>query len=124
MIYHLIKKESWDSVKKSDTYLPNSLEREGYIHCSFENQVVKVADTIYKGQNDIMLISIDEKKLGDLVRYENLFNLNEEYPHVYGPIPLKAVVHVQKLVAGEDGCFLKPEFDPLVYLKVKEKEWT
>lgn len=95
MILHIIRKQEWQSAKKSGIYKNKSLEEEGFIHCSNEDQVCKVANTLYKDEEDILLLFIDEEKLMAKVVYEDLYQLGEKYPLVYGPINLDAVVKVE-----------------------------
>jgi len=105
MILHIIRKQDWQSAKQLGLYKNKSLEEEGFIHCSNENQVCKVADTLYKDEEDVLLLYIDETKLMSKVVYEDLYQLGEKYPHVYGPINLDAVVKVEPFLKDENGEF-------------------
>ena len=105
MILHIIRKQDWQSAKQSGIYKSKSLEEEGFIHCSNENQVCKVADTLYKDEEDVLLLYIDETKLMSKVVYEDLYQLGEKYPHVYGLINLDAVVKVEPFLKDENGEF-------------------
>jgi len=105
MILHIIRKQEWQSAKKSGIYRNESLKDEGFIHCSNENQVCKVANNLYKDEEDILLLYIDEKKLSSEVVYEDLYQLGEKYPHVYGPINLDAVIKVEPFLTDEKGDF-------------------
>ena len=105
MILHIIRKQEWQLAKQSGSYKNKSLEEEGFIHCSNENQVCKVADTLYKDEEDVLLLYIDETKLMSKVVYEDLYQLGEKYPHVYGPINLDAVVKVEPFLKDENGEF-------------------
>lgn len=124
MIYHILKKSSWESHKNSIYYKTHSLDREGFIHCSFEEQVVKVANTLYKGSTDLLVLCINEDKIKQLIKVEDLYHLNEDYPHVYGEIPLNAVEKVVNLELLNDGTFKKPNLSSLSSLKVPLQEWT
>ena len=105
MILHIIRNQEWQLAKQSGSYKNKSLEEEGFIHCSNENQVCKVADTLYKDEEDVLLLYIDETKLMSKVVYEDLYQLGEKYPHVYGPINLDAVVKVEPFLKDENGEF-------------------
>lgn len=124
MIYHILKKSVWDSFKNSVYYKSHSLDREGFIHCSFENQVLKVANTLYKGSNDLLVLCINEEKVSDNLKVEDLYHLNEEYPHIYGEIPLNSIEKVVTLELLSDGTFKKPNLSPLSSLEVPRQEWT
>jgi len=50
-------------------------------------------------------LHIDEKRLRSEVRYENLEGGETLFPHVYGAIPIGAVLNVIPLRPLEDGSF-------------------
>jgi len=105
MILHIIKNQEWQSAKQSGIYKNESLKDEGFIHCSNEKQVCKVANYLYKDEEDVLLLYIDEKKIASEVVYEDLYELGEKYPHVYGPINLDAVVKTEPFLKDEKGEF-------------------
>jgi uncharacterized protein (DUF952 family) len=107
-IYHLARRAPWDAAVADGTpytrsTVDSSLEEVGYIHCSFSEQVQGVADRFYRGLTDIVLLSIDPLRLEAEVRTEN------GYPHIYGPLPLTAVVSVVPVTCGADGRLLVDE---------------
>ena len=104
-IYHLARRAPWDRAVADGTpytrsTVDTSLEEEGFIHCSFRNQVQGVADRFYRGLAEIVLLTIDVSKLPAEVRTEN------GYPHIYGPLPVDAVVAVDPVACGADGRLL------------------
>ncbi len=124
MIYHIITKEKWNINKNKAYYTPNSLIREKYIHCSYEDQILKVAETFHRGQVNLLVLCINESKLGSMFKSEDLFNLNEKYPHVYGELPIKSIEKVVELNISGTGEFIKPNLDPISSLVVEQGEWT
>lgn len=97
-IYHLALREEWrDAFEAGGPYrrstLGRSLADEGFIHCSFGHQVGAIADLVYRGR-DVVLLTIDRSKLAAEVRVENLEGGASLFPHIYGPLPLDAVVAV------------------------------
>ena len=79
------------------------LDEVGFIHCSFESQLQRVADAFYRGRTDVVLLSIDESKLTSPIREENTEGGTEPYPHIYGPLNVSAVVSARPLVPNSDG---------------------
>ena len=69
------------------------------------DQVEGVADRFYLGRTDVVLLTIDTSLLGAEVRTEG----EGRYPHIYGPIPIEAVVEVAPVACGEDGRLLVGE---------------
>ncbi|MFS4461214.1 DUF952 domain-containing protein [Bdellovibrio sp. HCB2-146] len=51
---------------------------------------------------------ISEERLKARVKYEDLYNLHELYPHIYGPVNLDSVLRVIPFPPREDGTFALP----------------
>ncbi len=109
MITHIIKEKDWEEAKKEGIYEPHSLSSEGFIHCSKIYQVIDVANHIFDGKKDLLLLIIDERKLDSELVYEDLYNEGRKYPHIYGPLNLRAVQEVYELPLDDDGDFKLPE---------------
>jgi uncharacterized protein (DUF952 family) len=104
-IYHITTEAQWYRARTKGHYETDSLVNEGFIHCSEGNQVIRVANHIFRNQPGLVLLHIDSEKLDAPVVYENLEGGTEYFPHVYGPIGLHAVVHVASFDVGSDGRF-------------------
>ncbi len=107
-ILHITSVSDWKKAQAEGVYTAPSLKKDGFIHCSLGEQVVEVANYNFKGKQGLVLLVIDESKLDHLVKYEDLYNLNEDYPHIYGPLNLDAVVGVVDFPVQNDGTFLLP----------------
>ncbi|OSC66735.1 hypothetical protein B5180_29800 [Streptomyces sp. BF-3] len=46
---------------------------------------------------DLVVLVVDPGRLADPVRYEAMKPGGEEFPHLYGPLPVGAVVEVRRL---------------------------
>ena len=97
MIYHVLYKPAWQKAVEQGCYEAASLATEGFIHASKAGQVAGVIDRYFKGQNDLVLLHIDEHKLTAPFIYEFSPSVNEEFPHIYGPINLDAVLKVEPI---------------------------
>jgi glutathione S-transferase len=107
-IYHLALRSDWEAaVTAGEPYavstLGSSLDEVGYLHCSYAPQVQGVADLVYRGRDDVLLLTIDPGRVRAKVRPEDLTGAGEAYPHVYGPLDLEAVVAVRALVPDDGG---------------------
>jgi len=81
---------------------------DGFIHFSTAAQLRETAAKHFRGQDDLLLIAIDGAKLGDTLRYEPSRG-GDLFPHLYGPLPLDAVISVSALPLGDDGLHVFPE---------------
>lgn len=104
-ILHITSREAWAAAQAAGTYAADSLASEGFIHCSEPRQIAWVADQRFRGRQDLVLLHIDPTRLGCEVVYENLEGGRDLFPHVYGAIPLTAVVAVRPFAPGPDGTF-------------------
>lgn len=97
MIYHVTTKAAWEQALQNGFYETASLQTEGFIHNSTQQQVSGVLDRYYKNVTDLLLLHIDESKLTSPLKYELAPSVNEEFPHIFGPINLDAVVETEGL---------------------------
>ena len=92
-VYHLAEPDDWD--RRSTNYTPAAFAEDGFVHCSTVEQLPAVATTLYRGRTDMILLEIDTDALADEVVYEDLYETGEEYPHIYAPIPVSAIVSAE-----------------------------
>jgi uncharacterized protein (DUF952 family) len=97
LIYHVTTKQEWNVAKEKGFYTAPSLETEGFIHCSEAQQVDGVLKRYYQGKTGLLKLVINTQKLKSSLKYELAPSVNENFPHVYGPINLDAVIEVEKI---------------------------
>jgi uncharacterized protein (DUF952 family) len=64
---------------------------DGYIHLSTQDQVAGTLAKWFTGQEDLHLVAVDLATLGDVVKWEEARG-GALFPHIYGPLPLSAVL--------------------------------
>lgn len=107
-LFHITSEQQWRDAKSQGVYRPSGFEREGFVHCSKREQVVPVANRLFAGRDDLVLLVIDEARLAAEVVRENLEGGDELFPHVYGAIELGAIVKVLPFKPGQGGTFELP----------------
>jgi uncharacterized protein (DUF952 family) len=80
---------------------------DGYIHLSCGSQLAATLDRHYSGVEGLVLVAVDLSRLGDVVRWEPARG-GQLFPHIYGRLPLKAVVSVAALERTADGTVSLP----------------
>ena len=105
-IFHLALGDEWRSaLAEGRSYerstIDRSLAEEGFIHCSTAEQVQATADRYYRGRTDVVLLTIDIGAVADIVRFEP--SGDQPFPHLYGPLPLTAVVAAEPVASDADG---------------------
>jgi uncharacterized protein (DUF952 family) len=101
VIFHIADRDRWLSSQAEGQYTASTVGRdladEGFIHLSTASQVAGVLDRFYQGGSNLLLLHIDETALTAPLVYEQPLGADEEFPHLYGPLNLTAVVKVEDL---------------------------
>ena len=99
LIYHITTTAAWKKAIEKGFYEADSLNNEGFIHCSQADQVDGVLSRYYAGQQHLVKLEIDTDKLSSRFIYEWSPSTADTFPHVYGPINVEAVVGSEVIVA-------------------------
>ena len=94
MIFHITSGAEAERAQQTGEYEPAGFAHEGFIHCSYGHQLAGVIERLFRGRTDLVLLEIDPARLECRVVDENLEGGTELYPHVYGRLPMTAVVAV------------------------------
>jgi uncharacterized protein (DUF952 family) len=94
IIYHITTAVEWGEANMNGYYETPSLNTEGFIHCSKEEQVNGVLERYFRDKTDLLKLVIDTDKLSAELKFEPSGSLNETFPHIYGPLNLEAVIGV------------------------------
>jgi uncharacterized protein (DUF952 family) len=109
IILHITTRDAWERATVSRSYRADTLESQGFIHCSKPEQVIRVANSLFRGQDNLVLLCIDSGEVDAEIRYENLEGGEQRFPHIYGPLNVEAVVRVLDFKPCPDGAFVLPE---------------
>ena len=110
IIVHIAEQATWQSALDAGIYSAPSLQTEGFIHFSTPAQVIRVANALYTGRPDLLLLVVDPADLAADLRYEAPVHEDSEelFPHLYGPLNLDAVTDVLPFPPRADGLFVLP----------------
>lgn len=112
VIYHIARAADWQRARQAGEYrmstVDTTLEQQGFIHASTAGQVAGVANAIFAGVPDLVLLEIDDRLVGPEIRYEVPPGGTERYPHIYGPLNTDAVLGTLPLEPDADGRFHFP----------------
>jgi uncharacterized protein (DUF952 family) len=99
MIYKLLAAAEWAVAQPLGRYEGSAVDRrDGFIHFSGPEQVVETASRHFAGQTGLVMLSVDPDRLGEALRWEASRG-GALFPHLYGPLPVDAVVAVQPIPA-------------------------
>jgi len=108
ILVHLCSDRDWVSAQARGALCPESLNSVGFVHLSTPQQVHLPANRLYRGRTDLLLLQVDPAKAAAPVRWEPGVPGDPEamlFPHLYGPLPVGAVLGVRAYRPGPDGAF-------------------
>lgn len=106
-IYHITRKADWLKGLAAGIYQVDSLETEGFIHCSRENQVAGSANRYFSGATGLVVLKIRTNRLASRLVYE-ASTPGDYFPHIYGPLNTDAVADVIPFEPAANGVFNFP----------------
>ncbi len=108
IIYHMCRRQEWHAAEAAGVYRGSSQDAaDGFIHFSAAAQLAASAAKHRAGQRDLVLIAVDAAMLGRSLKWEPARDA-ALFPHLYGPLPMKAVLWVEPLPLGADGHHVFP----------------
>jgi uncharacterized protein (DUF952 family) len=108
VLVHLCSNEEWAAAQKRGELRPDSLAASGFVHLSKPQQVHLPANRLYAHRTDLVLLRVDAARLSSLVRWEAGTPTDPDgmvFPHLYGALPVQAVINVTPYLPDETGCF-------------------
>ena len=108
-IYKICPEALWREAEAAGTFRGAPVDlADGFIHFSTGEQVRETAAKHFAGQTDLLLVSIDDARLGPELKWEPSRG-GALFPHLYADLPLSAVTRVEPLPLGPDGSHRFPD---------------
>lgn len=108
-VYKIVAADLWHSAEGSGVFGGAGIDlKDGFIHLSTGPQARRTAQLHFAGQDNLVLVAADGPSLGAALKYEPSRD-GDLFPHLYGPLPLTAVLSVRPLPLGADGAHIFPE---------------
>jgi len=109
VIYHICRREEWEAAERAGRYAGSSQDKaDGFIHFSDATQVKASAAKHRAGQSGLVLLAVDAARLGPALKWEASRG-GALFPHLYGALPVEAVLSVHDLPLGRDGAHVFPK---------------
>ncbi|MFT4127824.1 MAG: DUF952 domain-containing protein [Gordonia sp. (in: high G+C Gram-positive bacteria)] len=106
VLLRLCPASEWDAIRELGGERPGP--DESFIHLSAPHQVHRPANRIFGGRDDITLLVLDPDRLEGEIRWEAGVPDDPaamRFPHLYGHLPVAAVVEVVEYIPDADGRF-------------------
>lgn len=113
IIFHICRREEWEAAQARGGYTGSSQDlADGFIHFSSAHQVEASAEKHRRGQNGLLLLTVDTQDLGPALKWEASRG-GALFPHLYGELPLSSVLRSDELPLGPDGRHIFPDLSAI-----------
>ena len=107
-IYKICTAAEWREAEGAGAYGGSAVDRrDGFIHFSTAEQAAETAAKWFAGQSGLVLVAVDSGALGDRLKWEPSRG-GALFPHLYGPLDVKAVLRVDPLPLDASGRHVFP----------------
>ncbi|QIK73386.1 DUF952 domain-containing protein [Propioniciclava coleopterorum] len=101
-LWHVSERSLWEEALGAGVYRWSTRGRtlgdEGFIHFCYPSQLEWVARHFYDGVTEpLVILEVNRDALGAPIRLESVLGSEERFPHLYGPLPTRAVAFVRTL---------------------------
>jgi uncharacterized protein (DUF952 family) len=111
-VYKICEQELWQEAERCGIFHGAPVDAaDGFIHFSTAHQAPETAARHFAGGTGLVLVAIDANRLGPALKWEPSRG-GALFPHLYGPLPLEAVLWTKPLPLGSDGRHVFPEAMP------------
>ena len=111
IIYKICPVSLWEEAKLKGSFTGAPVDlADGFIHFSTAMQVAETAARHFAGQEGLVLVAVDAKRLGEALKYE-VSRGGALFPHLYAALDTDAVVWVRQIALGTDGNHVLPDLD-------------
>ena len=108
-IYKVCSIEHWQDAQAKGVFTGVAIDlADGYIHFSTAEQLAETLSKHFKGQTDLVLLTIDVEQIETDLKWEPSRG-GALFPHLYADLPLGAVVAEHNLSTNQQGEFVLPE---------------
>ena len=94
-ICHIVTPDVWEKFEDENEYQAASLKSEGFIHCSYAEQLEGVLQRYYKDAKKVLILTLETEKLTSKL-VEEPSTGGEIYPHIYGAINAEAIIEIKE----------------------------
>jgi uncharacterized protein (DUF952 family) len=105
LIFHIVDKKALKKFKNDGVFKPESLEQEGFIHCSTGQQINDTANRLFYNQNHLLLLIIDVNRVAADIKFEEDADNGDCFPHIYGPLNTDAIMEKITINPNKEGDF-------------------
>ena len=108
-VFKVATRAAWDDACRAGRFIGSADDlRDGFIHLSALHQLAATLAKHFKGQTDLVLVTLDTGALGDALRWEPSRD-GDLFPHLYADLPMTAAREVRAIELDSSGMPIVPE---------------
>jgi uncharacterized protein (DUF952 family) len=109
VIFKIVQSTDWLVAEREGRFEGSAHDKlDGFMHFSTARQLAETLSRHYAGMDDLLLLAVDETKLGSDVRWENSASRGERFPHLYRALDVSAVQWKHPLARDAEGRHIIP----------------
>jgi len=109
-IFKIATRANFETARTETTYLGMPIDdADGFLHFSTANQLRETLSKHFAGQSDLVLLEVDVAAIGAPLKWEPSRG-GDLFPHLYQPLPLRAITRECAISVPSDGSVVLPEW--------------
>ena len=102
-IYKILSRREWEHALARGRFDGSAVDlADGFIHFSASDQARETARRHFRGQADLMVLTVEAETLGAALKWEASRG-GAQFPHLYGPLAREQVIDAKPAPLGDDG---------------------
>jgi uncharacterized protein (DUF952 family) len=103
LIYKIVSEAEWARAQASGRFEGSAVDlKDGFIHMSSADQAQETARLHFRGQADLILVSLEADDLGADLKWEPSRG-GVLFPHLYGPLDVTLARETRRLTLDAEG---------------------
>jgi uncharacterized protein (DUF952 family) len=102
-IYKILPKSEWDAARAAGVFAGSAVDlADGFIHFSGHDTAQRTAELYFKGQAELMLLTVEADDLGEALKWEASRD-GALFPHLFRGLRVDEVLAERALELDADG---------------------
>lgn len=110
IVFHLCQWAAWEEGLEKGVYIGAPQARQdGFLHLSTLSTLAESANLHMSGLPDLYVLVVNAEEITKLLKWEYAETRQAYFPHVYGDLPLKAVLAALPVPLGAEDGYIFPD---------------
>jgi uncharacterized protein (DUF952 family) len=101
-VYKILARSEWEAARANGRFDGAAIDlKDGYIHLSAADQAQETARLHFRGQADLVVVTLDADALGEALKWEPSRD-GQLFPHLYAPLDPALAIMVRSAPLDAD----------------------